>query len=120
MLSVMLLATSDVAGTHLYSPLLFDTRSDKQYLAELSRTTMWTVLVLFPRLVRTRHSQFPVNPGWMLEMVKALCEDKSNETKTVAQDYEFSIQILVYKSVGVNWNKVKPLQNFWNKAEKNL
>lgn len=33
---------------------------------------MWTVLVVFPLLVLTRHSQFPVKPGWMLEMVRAL------------------------------------------------
>ena len=33
---------------------------------------MWTVRVLFPRLVLTRHSQFPVEPGWMLDMVRAL------------------------------------------------
>lgn len=50
------------------------TRSGAQYLAEVSSTTMWTVLVVFPLLVLTRHSQFPVKPGWMLEMVRALIE----------------------------------------------
>lgn len=60
------------AHTHLNSPLLLLTRSGAQYLAEVSSTTMWTVLVVLPRLVLTRHSQFPVNPGWTLEMVRAL------------------------------------------------
>lgn len=58
--------------THLNSPLLLLTRSGAQYLAEVSSTTMWTVLVVLPLLVLTRHSQFPVKPGWMLEMVRAL------------------------------------------------
>lgn len=67
---------------HLNSPLLLATRSGAQYLAEVSSTTMWTVLVVFPRLVLTRHSQFPVNPGWMFEMVKAL-EGKHKEISSV-------------------------------------
>lgn len=58
--------------TNLNSPLLFETRSGTQYLEELSNTIMWTVLVVFPLLVLTRHSQFPVKPGWMFEMVNAL------------------------------------------------
>lgn len=49
--------------TYLNSPLLLAMRSGAQYLAELSNTIMWTVLVLFPLLVLTRHSQFPVKPG---------------------------------------------------------
>lgn len=65
-----------IAGTHLNSPLLFETRSGAQYSAELSNTTMWTVLVVLPLLVLTRHSQFPVKPGWMFEMVKALTWEK--------------------------------------------
>lgn len=59
---------------HLNSPLLLETRSGTQYLAELCSTTMWTVLVVFPLLVLTRHSQLPVKPGWMFEMVNALME----------------------------------------------
>lgn len=59
-------------ATHLNSPLLLLMRSGAQYLAEVSSTTMWTVLVVLPLLVLTRHSQFPVKPGWMLEMVRAL------------------------------------------------
>lgn len=58
--------------THLNSPLLLMMRSGAQYLAEVSSTTIWTVLLVLPRLVLTRHSQFPVKPGWMLEMVRAL------------------------------------------------
>lgn len=49
--------------TNLNSPLLLLTRSGAQYLAEVSSTTMWTVLVVLPLLVLTRHSQFPVKPG---------------------------------------------------------
>ena len=56
----------------LNSPLLLETRSGSQYLAELSSTTMWTVLVVLPLLVQIRHSQFPVKPGWMFRMVNAL------------------------------------------------
>lgn len=37
--------------TDLKSPLLFTTLSGGQYWAELSNTTISTVLVLFPRLV---------------------------------------------------------------------
>lgn len=48
---------------HLNSPLLLAMRSGAQYLAEVSNTTMWTVLVVLPLLVLTRHSQFPVKPG---------------------------------------------------------
>lgn len=65
--------------TNLNSPLLLETRSGAQYLAELSNTTMWTVLVVLPLLVLTRHSQFPVKPGWMFEIVKALMERKHEE-----------------------------------------
>lgn len=61
-----------IGVTHLNSPLLLLMRSGAQYLAEVSSTTMWTVLVVLPLLVLTRHSQFPVKPGWMLEMVRAL------------------------------------------------
>lgn len=39
--------------TDLKSPLLLTTLSGGQYCAELSNTTMSTVLVLFPRLVWT-------------------------------------------------------------------
>lgn len=49
--------------TNLNSPLLLATRSGAQYLAEVSSTTMWTVLVVLPLLVLTRHSHFPVKPG---------------------------------------------------------
>lgn len=49
--------------TNLNSPLLLAMRSGAQYLAEVSNTTMWTVLVVLPLLVLTRHSQFPVKPG---------------------------------------------------------
>lgn len=49
--------------TNLKSPLLFTTLSGGQYCAELSNTTMSTVLVLFPRLVCTWQPQFPVEPA---------------------------------------------------------
>lgn len=58
--------------TNLKSPLLFTTLSGGQYCAELSKTTMSTVLVLFPRLVCTWQPQFPVEPAWMFEIVSAL------------------------------------------------
>lgn len=74
-----LCSSSVSVRTHLNSPLLLMTRSGAQYLAEVSSTTMWTVLVVFPLLVLTRHSQFPVKPGWMLEMVKALIGVKGRE-----------------------------------------
>lgn len=67
--------------TNLNSPLLFETRSGMQYLAELSNTTMWTILVLLPLLVLTRHSQSPVKPGWMFEIVSALMERKHDKRK---------------------------------------
>lgn len=60
------------ACTNLNSPLLLEMRSGAQYLVEFSNTLMWTVLVVLPLLVLTRHSQFPVKPGWMFEMVNAL------------------------------------------------
>lgn len=71
-----------VAPPHLKSPLLLDTLSGGQYLAELSRTTMWTVRVVFPRLVLTRHSQYPVEAGWMLEMVNALSKEQRGTSKS--------------------------------------
>lgn len=77
--SEQLCSCSVSVRTHLNSPLLLTTRSGAQYLAEVSSTTMWTVLVVFPLLVLTRHSQFPVKPGWMLEMVKALIGAKGRE-----------------------------------------
>lgn len=77
--SEQLCSSSVSVRTHLNSPLLLMTRSGAQYLAEVSSTTMWTVLVVFPLLVLTRHSQFPVKPGWMLEMVKALIGVKGRE-----------------------------------------
>lgn len=64
---------------HLNSPLLFETRSGAQYLAVVSNTTMWTVLVVLPLLVQTRHSQFPVKPGCMFEIVKALMVEKKKK-----------------------------------------
>lgn len=42
---------------------------------------MWTVLVVLPLLVRTRHSQFPVKPGWMFEMVNALMGNNEGEIR---------------------------------------
>ena len=69
------------AYTNLNSPLLLEMRSGVQYLAELSNTTMWTVLVVFPLLVRIRHSQFPAKPGWMFEMVNALMEGMREKEK---------------------------------------
>lgn len=39
--------------TNLNSPLLLATRSGAQYLAEVSSTTIWTVLVVLPLLVLT-------------------------------------------------------------------
>lgn len=69
---------------HLNSPLLLATRSGAQYLAEVSNTTMWTVLVVLPLLVLTRHSQFPVNPGWMFEMVKALEGKHEGEVEEIS------------------------------------
>lgn len=75
-----------VAPPHLKSPLLLDTLSGGQYLAELSRTTMWTVRVVFPRLVLTRHSQFPVEPGWMLEMVNTLIEQRGDNSDIIIYD----------------------------------
>ena len=62
--------------TDLKSPLLFTTLSGGQYCAELSKTTISTVLVLFPRLVWTWQPQFPVDPAWILEMVRALHEER--------------------------------------------
>lgn len=45
---------------------------------------MWTVLVVLPLLVLTRHSQFPVNPGWMFEMVKALEGKHEGEVEEIS------------------------------------
>ena len=67
---------STLQVTDLKSPLLFTTRSGGQYCAELSKTTISTVLVLFPRLVWTWQPQFPVDPAWILEMVRALHEER--------------------------------------------
>lgn len=73
--------TAWLFNIYLNSPLLLEMRSGAQYLSELCSTTMCTVLVVFPRLVRTRHSQFPVKPGWMFEMVKALIGKMGTEIR---------------------------------------
>lgn len=52
---------------------------------------MWTVLVVLPLLVLTRHSQFPVNPGWMFEMVKALEEKHVGEEMASVWAQQFYI-----------------------------
>lgn len=47
---------------------------------------MWTVLVVLPLLVLTRHSQFPVKPGWMFEMVNALMGNKKEEVRYIQRN----------------------------------
>lgn len=91
--------------TYLNSPLLLATRSGSQYFAELSNTTMWTVLVLLPLLVLTRHSQFPVKPGWIFEIVSALKEKDEGE---ISLDVEHKELDKLLMNISINMNAALP------------
>lgn len=88
---------SQILCTNLNSPLLLATRSAPQYLAEVSKTTMWTVLVVLPLLVLTRHSQSPVKSGWMFEMVNALMGN--NKVKSGKKSWT---ECIIYPRVKLN------------------
>ena len=111
---------SQILCTHLNSPLLFVTRSGTQYLAEVSKTTMWTVLVVLPLLVLTRHSQSPVKPGWMFEMVNALMTN--NKVKSGKKSWTDSS---IYPRAKLNCYKAKScflffyliLMRFWDRFD---